>query len=97
MAALAPLAVFAVLWIAIARSLDLLQVAAPPPPGETKAHLVASIFGDTAGGQQMVGVFGWLDTPSPFATYLAWFAAIGLVLLLAFGWPVSATAPCLSC
>jgi len=32
--------------------------------------------------QHMIGNFGWLDTPAPPVTYLAWFAAIGLLLVL---------------
>ena len=31
----------------------------------------------------MIGVFGWLDTPAPLLTYLVWYVAIGVVVLLA--------------
>ena len=33
--------------------------------------------------QQMIGVFGWLDTPAPLVTYLVWYGLTGLVVLLA--------------
>ena len=46
--------------------------------------LAATILGDTGDWiQQMIGVFGWLDTLSPLLTYLFWYAAIGLFVLLA--------------
>src|SRR3954453_21881188 len=32
---------------------------------------------------EMVGVFGWLDTPAPALVYLVWFGAVGLVVVLA--------------
>jgi Predicted membrane protein (DUF2142) len=36
--------------------------------------------------REMVGLFGWLDTPSPVLTYLLWTAALGLLVLLAVMW-----------
>jgi hypothetical protein len=46
--------------------------------------MAASILGNTGGWiQQMIGVFGWLDTLSPLLTYLFWYAVIGLFVLLA--------------
>ena len=46
--------------------------------------LAAAILGGTGEWiQQMIGVFGWLDTLSPLLTYLFWYAAIGLFVLLA--------------
>ena len=32
---------------------------------------------------QMIGNFGWLDTPAPPVTYLAWYVAVGALVLLA--------------
>ncbi len=34
--------------------------------------------------QQMIGNFGWLDTVAPPVTYLAWYAALGALVLVAF-------------
>ena len=34
--------------------------------------------------RQMIGVFGWLDTPSPELTYLLWTTAVGALVLLGF-------------
>lgn len=36
---------------------------------------------------QMIGNFGWLDTPAPFVTVTAWTAALGALLLLALALP----------
>jgi hypothetical protein len=83
--ALVPTAIFAVLWIVLAHSLDLLPVGVVVTPGESRTHLVLSILGNTyAWLQQMVGTFGWLDTLAPLATYYVWYAVLGLVLLVAF-------------
>lgn len=83
---LVPASAFAVVWIVWAHALDLLPVGAKIPKSESDMHLALSIFGNTYGWlQQMVGVFGWLDTPSPSLTYLIWFAAVGLLLFMALG------------
>jgi hypothetical protein len=83
--ALVPLALlgaFAVGWIVWAHALDLLPVGVKAK--ETGTPLAASILGDTATWlQQMVGVFGWLDTLSPLLTYLIWYGVVGLFVLLA--------------
>ncbi len=82
---LIPGALFAGTWIIAARALDLLALGIPVNRHETRAHLVASIIGDTGFWiQQMIGVFGWLDTYSPLVTYLIWYATISLFTLLAF-------------
>lgn len=53
-------------------------------PGTTDAQIVAKLFGETGGWlQQMVGVFGWLDTYAPLYTYIVWAIAVGLVILVA--------------
>jgi hypothetical protein len=72
----------AVGWIVWAHALDLLPVGVKAT--ETGSPLAASILGNTATWlNQMVGVFGWLDTLSPLLTYLIWYAVVGLLLLLA--------------
>jgi len=78
------LAVFAIGWIVVAHALDLLPVGAKSH--ETGIPLAASILGNTGPWiQQMIGVFGWLDTLSPLLTYLVWYAVTGLFVLLALG------------
>jgi len=79
---LVPAGAFAVGWIVVAHALDLLPVG--PKAKGSGPSVVASILGDTGGWiQQMIGVFGWLDTLSPLLTYLFWYAVIGLFVLLA--------------
>jgi len=81
---LVPTTLFAVVWIVAARALDLLPLGIPVGRDETRAHLLASIIGDTGFWiQQMIGLFGWLDTYSPLLTYLIWYAALSLFALLA--------------
>jgi hypothetical protein len=80
--ALVPAGAFAVGWLVVAHALDLLPVGVKAKGSGTP--LAASILGDTATWvQQMIGIFGWLDTLSPLLTYLFWYAAIGLFVLLA--------------
>jgi len=75
---------FAVAWIVTQHSLDLVPAGVPVPAHETRLHLVASIFGYTGAWiQQLIGVFGWLDTYSPLVTYLVWFGVIGFAVGLA--------------
>jgi hypothetical protein len=36
--------------------------------------------------KQLIGYFGWLDTPSPALTYVLWTAGIGFLVLVALAW-----------
>jgi hypothetical protein len=79
---LVPAGAFAIWWIVVAHALDLVPVGVRAKGSGTS--LAASILGFTGGWiQQMIGVFGWLDTLSPLLTYLFWYAVIGLFVLLA--------------
>jgi hypothetical protein len=79
---LVPAGAFAVWWTVVAHALDLVPVGIRINGSGTS--LAAGIFGLTGGWiQQMIGVFGWLDTISPLLTYLFWYAVIGLFVLLA--------------
>jgi len=78
--------VAAVVWIVLAHANDLTPVGAVVPAHVGTGSLALSILGDTGSWvQHMIGVFGWLDTPSPLATYLIWYAAVGFVALCALG------------
>jgi len=53
-------------------------------PGTTNTEILITLMRETGRWlQQMVGVFGWLDTNAPLYTYLVWAIATGLLLLLA--------------
>ena len=36
--------------------------------------------------REMVGLFGWLDTPAPWLTYLVWASGVGFLFFLAVTW-----------
>jgi Predicted membrane protein (DUF2142) len=36
--------------------------------------------------REIVGVFGWLDTPAPMLTHLLWTAGVGFLIILAVTW-----------
>ncbi len=87
---LVPCAIFAVGWIRVAHALDLVAAGVKVGAHDTGWHLAAGIFGYTGTWlKEMVGFFGWLDTPSPLLTYLVWYAVVGLLVLITF----SCTAP----
>ncbi|HVC14486.1 MAG TPA: DUF2142 domain-containing protein [Acidimicrobiales bacterium] len=76
-------AAFALWWVDTKHSFDLTAVA-PAPASESDLHVLGMAAGHTWGWlQQMVGVFGWLDTPSPLLTYGVWFAVVAAFALLA--------------
>jgi Predicted membrane protein (DUF2142) len=90
---LAACSAFALWWIVAEHALDLLPVGIPVGPGESGARLVRFVFGQTnAWLHEMVGVFGWLDTPSPLLTYVVWavVSAALLALGLLAGWRAAA-------
>jgi hypothetical protein len=61
-----------------------------PRPQRTNfdtAEVLRNTFGASLGRvHEMIGVFGWLDTPSPALTWVPWIAAVGFVLVLAVMW-----------
>ncbi len=74
---------FALWWVNAEHSLDLLP-GSPAAPGESTLQLLATALDHAKSWpQQMVGVFGWKDTPSPLLTYVVWLAIIVVLLLLA--------------
>jgi Predicted membrane protein (DUF2142) len=80
---LVPFGIFAVIWIFTAHALDLLPLRNHLPKDDV-VQLAGLIFGFTSEWiQQMVGVFGWLDTAAPLATYLFWYIGVGFLLILA--------------
>ena len=73
-------------WIVAAHSNDLVGIGYPFPKNEANSGIFLEILGHTGPWfQQMVGVFGWLDTGSPLVTFAIWYGAIGFVVVLALG------------
>jgi len=61
-----------------------------PPHGATDVP-TSEIARYTVGGsfdryKQMIGTFGWLDTPSPAFTHVVWTLGVGFLVLVAFTW-----------
>jgi len=51
---------------------------------DSAAGLLRASFGfSTVHYEQMIGVFGWLDTPAPFLTFLLWTLMLGSLFVLA--------------
>jgi hypothetical protein len=74
----------AVTWIVAEHSNRIAYGGPPLPAHEGTLDTLFNIFGYTGTwAQEMIGVFGYLDTPAPFGTFLVWYVAIGLVVLLA--------------
>ncbi len=74
----------AVAFIVAAHSNGLAQSGTLLPAHETALDTFFNVFGQSGSWlQQMIGVFGFLDTPAPFVTFLTWYAAIGFIVLLA--------------
>ena len=86
-AVLAAAAAFAIVWILATNSLGSAFVAdgnaAVPGTGATPAAGFAVIlFGTFDYAKGLVGVFGWLDTPSPLAVFFAWAGFFGALFLV---------------
>ena len=74
----------AVAFIVAAHSNSLAQSSTMLPAHETTLDTLFNVFGQSGSWiQQMIGVFGFLDTPAPFGTFLIWYTAIGFIVLLA--------------
>jgi Predicted membrane protein (DUF2142) len=84
LAIIAACGIAAVAWIVAEHSNSIAFGGPMLPAHEGTLDTVFSIFGYSGTWiQQMIGVFGYLDTPAPFVTFLVWYVAIGLIVLLA--------------
>jgi Predicted membrane protein (DUF2142) len=70
-------------WVLWFRPLDHLGRHGFPPGPVSTVTIVEDSLGTSWGlYQQMIGRFGWLDTPSPTLTYLLWTVGLGLLVTL---------------
>jgi hypothetical protein len=70
-------------WSAVVKPLDYTRSGKPPlniPISEVVRTTLGVSFSRY---REMIGLFGWQDTPSPILTYLVWTAGIGLLVFLA--------------
>ncbi len=73
----------AVAWIFGAHTLDVLPSINLAAKGTPTTTIYMTVFDNTGRFlTEMIGKFGWLDTLSPAGTYLAWYGAIGGILLI---------------
>jgi hypothetical protein len=73
----------AVLWLVVAQPLAVLPVGQPISPHAGWLTRVAAVLGQFGTYlHQAVGVFGWLDAPSPSGVALGWLGVLALVLFL---------------
>jgi hypothetical protein len=73
-------------WNAVVGSLGYTRYPNAPrdiPTAVIARFTVGSVFGRY---KEMVGTFGWLDTPSPALTYVLWTAGVGFLVLVALAW-----------
>jgi hypothetical protein len=73
-------------WDALVKPLEVVS------PGENRTHfgtaeVLRSVFGSSFNrAREMIGRFGWLDTPAPTLTWAPWLAAVGFFFFLALMW-----------
>jgi Predicted membrane protein (DUF2142) len=81
--AVAVATVAALVWSLWFRPLDHLGRHGPDPGSVSTVTIVKQSLGTSwALYREMIGNFGWLDTPTPTLTYLLWTAGLGLLVLL---------------
>jgi hypothetical protein len=74
-----------VAWVALAGGLNLTNPGAASH--DPTSLVLRTSFGDSFRFlSQMVGNFGWLDTPVPRGVLVAWVFVLGLLLVLALAW-----------
>ncbi len=72
-------------WLAVAGSVNLANLAgASHDP--TSLVIRKSIGGSFSFFSQMIGNFGWLDTPTPTGVLVAWAFVLGLLVILGLAW-----------
>jgi hypothetical protein len=76
------IAVVAIGFVVKAQSLKVLPSSAYPPFHGSFVVLTDHVLGLLGGyAREAIGVFGWLDTPSPLLTLLVWTALAGFVVI----------------
>lgn len=82
-AVVAAVGVVAVAFILGAHTLTVLPAGRPIGANTPELQMVADALGETGRFlRQVVGVFGWLDTPSPVAVLAGWWAAAGILVVV---------------
>jgi hypothetical protein len=80
-AAVVVVTILAVTWTVQVRVLEIGHIGVPGRLG-VPDRIETSLLLLPGRAREMVGVFGWLDTPSPALTYLLWTAGVGALVFL---------------
>jgi hypothetical protein len=81
---------FALAFVIKEKTLKVLPSTKLPPTHASFVVLTEHVFGQIGGYlNQLIGLFGWLDTPSPLLTTILWASLVGFLLVL--GLAVSGT------
>jgi predicted membrane protein DUF2142 len=75
-----------VAWNAIVKPLDVTLSGRKPVHFEASEIVRISLGASFGRYRDMIGMFGWLDTPAPALTWLPWTAGIAFLLLAALVW-----------
>jgi hypothetical protein len=75
-----------VVWDAIVRPRDATLVDRSPSHLSTLEEVRDSLGATFRWYREMIGWFGWLDTPAPVLTWLLWTAAIAFFVFVALAW-----------
>jgi Predicted membrane protein (DUF2142) len=73
-------------WVLIVKPLDATRLERgrfDVPTSEIVQHTFGEGFSRY---REMIGLFGWGDTPSPLMTYIVWTAGVGFLFFLAINW-----------
>jgi hypothetical protein len=75
--------VIAIIYVVKAQSLKVLPSIAYPPFHGSFVVLTDHVLGLFGGyAREAIGVFGWLDTPSPLLTIFAWTSLVGFLVIV---------------
>jgi Predicted membrane protein (DUF2142) len=89
-AILSVVGLFALAFVIKEKTLKVLPSTKLPPTHASFVVVTEHVFGQIGGYvNQLIGLFGWLDTPSPLLTTILWASLIGFLLIL--GLAVSST------
>lgn len=79
-------ATVAILWVLVAQRLTIAPLGTHLEGGVSSGRILrTSLANEWEWLRQMIGVMGWLDTPSPSLTYVLWIAVVGMLLMVAVG------------
>ncbi len=81
---LSAITAFALVWVALNPQVSQVRSGIPVPSREGDWGIIVALLAQAGGWfRQLVGIFGWLDTPAPLLTYLVWATVIAFIVVVA--------------